>query len=115
MNKYRVAITKVGYVEVDAESRDHADEIARSQEADGCVEMDIEVDIQPVMIGDCTLEHWVRRLDDACNVGVYEAEELPGHFGYTGCEADDFMSLGEAVEAAVLQGGVTYSSLVCPD
>jgi hypothetical protein len=35
------------------------------------------------------------------DVSVYEAEDLPGHFGYTGCEADDYMSFDEALAAAV--------------
>lgn len=44
---------------------------------------------------------WIEELSLA-SVFVYEAEDLPGHFGFTGCDADDFMSFEEALRAALI-------------
>lgn len=44
---------------------------------------------------------WIERLGSA-DVSVYEAEDLPGHFGFTGCDADNFMSFDEALHAALI-------------
>lgn len=54
---------------------------------------------------------WLRRslcclvgvpVQEGLDVSVYEAEDLPGHYGYTNCDADDYLSEAEAVVAAVL-------------
>lgn len=51
-------------------------------------------------LGGQSAEHWLERLADI-DISVYEAEDLPGHFGYTGCDADCYLSETEAVVAAV--------------
>ncbi|MDK9702507.1 MAG: hypothetical protein OEL20_05160 [Sulfuritalea sp.] len=106
MNKYLVAITKTAVIEVEGEDRAAAERIARDKESDGIVAFDMEVGLRPIIIGDHSIHHWLRRLDDECDVSVYEAQDLPGHFGFTGGDADDFASLEEAVEAAVVQYGL---------
>lgn len=52
-------------------------------------------------------QYWLDLLDPL-GISVYEAEDLPGHFGYTGCDADDYMSLDEALVAAVA-ANIDYS------
>lgn len=58
-----------------------------------------------------SVEVWKALLEDI-DVSVYEAEDLPGQFGYTGCDADDYLSEEEAVNAAVLANkealGITH-------
>lgn len=44
---------------------------------------------------------WIEKLGLA-DVSIYEAEDLPGHFGFTGCDSDDFMSFDEALHAALV-------------
>lgn len=81
-----------------------AEQIARDQEADGCLGLDLQVDVRALRFGEHTLNHWIRVLDDEHGVNVYESE--PGCFGFTGCEADVFSSQEEAVEAALRHYGV---------
>lgn len=45
---YDVTITKQGVIRVEAESAEHAEQIARDQEADGCFFMDLVVEAQYV-------------------------------------------------------------------
>ncbi|MEN3374407.1 hypothetical protein [Dechloromonas sp. ZS-1] len=101
MNKYVVKITKTCSIEVEAETREMAEQIARDQEADGCLSFDMEVEVRPVGIGGRTFPQWLRVLDNECNVSVYESELETGLFGFTGCDADIYESVEEAVEAAV--------------
>lgn len=44
---------------------------------------------------------WIETLS-LVDVSIYEAEDLPGHFGFTGCDADDSMSFDEALHAALV-------------
>lgn len=106
MAKYVVTIAKTAEVEVEAENREAAERIARDQEADGCLGFDMEVAVRPVVLGEHTINHWVRVLEDEHNVSVYGSDGHPGRFGFTGCDADDFESLEEAVEAALRQYGL---------
>jgi hypothetical protein len=43
-----VTITKQGVVKVEAEDAEHAEQIARDQEADACFDMDIQVEVEEV-------------------------------------------------------------------
>lgn len=102
MSKYSVTITKTCVIEVVADNATAAEASARDKEADGCLGFDMVVDTRPILIGMHTIDHWIRVLDDECGVAVYESGDLPGQFGFTGCDADHFESLAEAVEAAVM-------------
>ncbi len=106
MSKFIVRITKSVEVEVDAETRQEAEQIARDQVEDGCLAFDTEIVVRSVGMGGRTFCQWLRVLDDEHNVSVYETEDRPGMFGFTGCESDDFESTEEAVEAAVLYYGL---------
>lgn len=47
-----------------------------------------------------SVDYWQDRLNNE-DISVYEAEDLPGHWGFTGCEADCYQSELEALAAAV--------------
>ena len=86
MSKYVVSITKTCEIEVDAEDRAMAEQIARDQEADGSVTFDMQFDVRPVTLGERTINQWLRVLDDEHGVSVYESGDCPGSFGFTGCD-----------------------------
>ena len=106
MPTFIVDVSKMASVKVDADNMDAAEEIVRDQEADGCLGLDLQVDVRPVLFTDCTTNQWIRKLDDDHNVSVYESNAAPGNFGFTGCDADDFETLTEAVHAAVIHYGL---------
>lgn len=61
-------------------------------------------DVLPIRNGGfagTSAEEWEQRLSDEHDVTVYEAEDLPGHYGYTDCDADDFQSKEAALSAAI--------------
>lgn len=43
---------------------------------------------------------WVDRLQEH-RISVYESEDVPGHFGFTGCESDHYTSHALALVAAI--------------
>lgn len=43
---------------------------------------------------------WIEKLS-LNEIFIYEAEDLPGHYGFTGCNADQYMSFDEALHAAL--------------
>lgn len=105
MSKFIVRITKSIEVEVDAETRQEAEQIARDQMADGCFTFDTEIVVRSVGMGGRTFCQWLRVLDNEHGVSVYETEDHPGQFRFTGCESD-FETTEEAIEAAVLHYGL---------
>ena len=54
MPKYQVTVVKQGTIIVEAESPEHADQIARDKDVDGCFWMDyiVEVEEQPCRSND---------------------------------------------------------------
>ena len=106
MSKYVITVTKVAEIEVEADSREAAEQVARDQEADGCICFDMQFESRPVVLGEFSVSQWVRILDDENNVSVYES--AGGCFGFTGCESDHYPSFNEAVEAAVQQYGLLH-------
>lgn len=53
-------------------------------------------------LGGVAIDEWVRRLD-AIGISIYEAEDYPDHYGYSGCDVDCYGSEADAVTAAVLE------------
>jgi hypothetical protein len=51
--------------------------------------------------GGKSIEYWSNYLNKEADVSIYETEDLPGHFGFTGCESDQYNSEAEAVNAAL--------------
>lgn len=122
MPAYIVDISKMASIEVEADNTDMADQIARDQEADGCIGLDLQVDVRPLVFDDRSVDQWIRKLDDEHNVSVYESNACPGNFGFTGCESDEFETLTDAVHAAVIHYGLVESAdtqnqtpMVCRD
>lgn len=101
MPNFVVAITKTGSINIEASSKEAAEEIARSIEADGSFPLDLEVNVQPAVLYQLKTDEWVQRLDEECGVSFYETTD--GHYGFTGCESDNFTSLQAAIHAAVLE------------
>ena len=106
LKKFVATITKTVEISIEAESQEAAEQIARDREADGYVSFDMEIAVRPILLGDNTITHWIYLLSEQCNVTVYESNQFPGRFGYTGCETDSFESLGAATQAAMLAYGM---------
>ncbi|WP_432263161.1 hypothetical protein [Cupriavidus sp. TMH.W2] len=115
MPMFEVTILKAAEVEVEADNAAAAVQIVRNQDADGVLGYDTQASATPVVFGAHPLSHWLRRLDEERNVSVYEADNMPGHFGYTGCEADNFQTMEEATLAAVLANDLIVNGVQQPE
>lgn len=110
MPAFIVDVSKMASIEVEADNMDMAEQIVRDQEADGCLGLDLEVDVRPVLVSDHSNEHWIRKLDDEHNVSVYESDISNNTFGFTGSESDEYETMTEAVHAAVIHYGLVEAA-----
>lgn len=115
MPKFHVEITKRCIVEIDADNKKDALQSARDRDYDGTLQFDEAIDAIPIAFGGKTLEQWRRALENEHDCCVYEVEDMPGHFGYTGSEADHFESEDEALVAALIEHGVLPSDMSEPE
>lgn len=106
MPAFIVDVSKMASIEVEADDMDMAEQIARDQEADGSLGLDLQVDVRPLVLNDHSINQWIRMLDDKHSVSVYESDLSNSTFGFTGCESDEYETLTEAVHAAVIHYGL---------
>ncbi len=111
--KYVVTITKTAVVEIEAESAFAAEQIVADQDSDAIIEMDRTIEAVPAAMDAHTLAQWIRKLDDEHNVSVYESIDVPGQYGFTGCDFDDYESRSEAVAAALKFYGMLEEPVTC--
>lgn len=106
LNQYAVEIIKSGCETFEAATADEAEDLARASEGEGGFSLDLTVIVTPVEIAGIPVKDWARILREQHGIEVYEASDAPGSYGFTGCDADEFESLGQAVEAAITTRGI---------
>lgn len=106
MPLFKLTITQTAVLEIQADDADAAIQAGHDKLADGLVEFDTAVDSAPVKFDDKTRDQWKRILEDVAGISVYESQDNPEHFGFTGCDSDDYESESEAVIAATVAAGL---------